>query len=109
MSNYNSIQFKQTDITLTCLNYSNPRCPYATWVTSTQIENFDLVFFFNGPGIEKTLPSAYKRLATSIPTGVQSSIFYLYHQVNESAFAEHTYDHNAGSWIVSKNISITTG
>ena len=100
--------FSQSDISLVTLNYTESPKPLAVWVNSTNIQPFRKLTDGSSRGISQSLPSPFKRLATTSPTGAQSSIFYLYHQINESTLAEHTYDMSAGSWIDAENISITT-
>ena len=51
-------------------------------------------------------PFPFARLATTSPTN--SSVFHLYHQINDTTFAEDTYDTKGGYWS-SKNLSISVG
>ena len=100
-------KFKESDISVISLNYTASDGPYAFWVNSTSLQAID--DFAVPDRIPRLSPCPYKRIVTAIPVGVESSIFYLYHQINESTFAEHAFDHSAGSWIDSRSISITTG
>ena len=51
-------------------------------------------------------PFPFARLASTAPTN--SSVFYLYHQINDVVFAEDTYDATSGSWTAT-NFSISVG
>ena len=75
---------------------------YILWVNRTELQLSNWVF------ATSTLPSSlfpYSRMTTINP--INSSVLYLYHQVNDTTFAEDTWDISTGGW-ASSNISIPT-
>lgn len=40
----------------------------------------------------------FTNVAVTIPSGIASTQVFMYHQLNESAFAEETWDYDLGLW-----------
>ena len=49
----------------------------------------------------------FPNVAVMTPSGIQSDLLYIYHQMNESAFREETWNGDASSWI-STTIAVDT-
>ena len=81
--------------------------PYGLWVNGSTLSIFP-VSSGNGPTAEKNIgsPFPFKRLASI--TAVNSTNFYLYHQINETTFAEDFWETDVGEWTASVNVSIKT-
>ena len=78
---------------------------YAYWVNGTRLD----IFGAFGASESETVPQyefPYKRITSVTPTN--STLLYVYHQVNESAIGEHVFDQSTGHWL-SSNIGIATG
>ena len=76
---------------------------YMLWVNSTTLESPPVL-----PGLRfPPCPSfSYKRIAAAILPGAKSFGFFVYNQINDTAFAEHTYDLQNASWIVPQEVSV---
>ena len=99
--------FKRSDLVQPVvgnLSSINDICSYYLWVNGTTLSSSfdnDQNLLNNPP----TSPFPYARLATTTPDNGEA--FYLYHQINESVFAEDVWDRSLGSWS-SSAINIAT-
>ena len=84
------------------------------YITSGGAYDADYGFFVNGSSLvgygflnpleSPISPFPFVRLASSTPTN--SSVFFLYHQMNEAVLAEDMYDTSIGHWI-STNVTVS--
>ena len=79
---------------------------FALWIKQSEL----IIIAFGGSFIAPFgVPS--KKPASPFPfarfAAVNSSAFYLYHQINSTIFAEDVWDSGARNWVSSKNISIS--
>ena len=81
-----------------------PLC--AAWVNGTALAPLCPPDVPSHPQAAPTSPYPFKRLATT--SAPNSTIFYIYHQLDDMTFAEDEWSQLNGGWTTS-NISISTG